>query len=126
MITLSKRTHYETLCIPPGSSTSEALYAYRNLVIGLLEDETFGSRTTMRCLQHIELIEQMTIAVKVLGKPEYKMKYDRDLERQGLICSLCNGTGKIRLQQPGSSPEWLGCAACSGTGWSFTVHGGSK
>lgn len=111
-------THYDTLGVRPGDSQDVIHLAYWLLAKGCVPS-AHHAWTTMKWMAEIRKLEQYNEAMLVVGHSDRREYYDRGLRRSLLICTLCEGRGKIPMGAKdilGRYNQSMACAACQGTG----------
>ena len=109
-------TWYDALEVNPSASEAECCAAYVRRVREVLAGDSIGGfelRGAMWRSQALSKIEELTAAIRVLGSMEQKQRYDAELRRQGIVCALCGGRGRVLESELSVGTE---CAACQGTG----------
>ena len=112
------KTHYDTLGVRPGDPEDVIAKRYFDLVSDLL-DPHFPFRTSMRREQAAQDIVAYTEAFRVVQHSDWRAQYDKELNRQVRICTMCEGKGWFKAGQPsmlGQYPHKLDCIACHATG----------
>ena len=104
--------HYDTLDLLPAADRFACACAFREAMLELLEPD-FAARSTMRQQQKLDDMTVLIDALRILGHGERKARYDQELRKNGVLCSLCDGSAKILTQHGmGGIP----CVACGATG----------
>ena len=91
-------TWYDALEVNPSASEAECCAAYVRRVREVLAGDSIGGfelRGAMWRSQALSKIEELTAAIRVLGSMEQKQRYDAELRRQGIVCALCGGRGRV-------------------------------
>lgn len=105
-------TAYDILGVVPAATDNEIAAKYRALVMEKLDDD-FYCRSSLRHTQEARYIQKWTDAFLQVSNSETRERYNRRLAAKALICSLCDGRGKIEFR---NEMRELGCIACKGTG----------
>jgi len=109
---------YDVLGVSPASTQLDISDAYRRLVKENLghEGEPNGS---VWWRSRLLKINELTAAATILIHGDRRSEYDAKLAADGLICSLCAGSGIILKDRMGCGGT--ACSACGGTGrgWKF-------
>jgi hypothetical protein len=105
-------TLYDTLGVNPSADKVTCGQAFRTKMLALLEPE-FEVRSSMWQSQQLGAMAKLIEAIGTLGHGDRKECYDRQLRKNGILCSLCEGGGRI-LGRYGMGG--IPCAACEGTG----------
>lgn len=105
-------THYDTLDVMPSADKLACGYAFREAMLELL-DPDFESRSSMWQSQKLNEMSELIEAIRILGHGDRKAKYDQELRKNGVLCGLCDGSGKVMARHGlGGIP----CVACGATG----------
>lgn len=112
------KTLYDTLGLVPGCDAMEINMAFNALVRAELDTIDYP-RGSMWWYPRLLRIKNITIAMETLSSTDRRDIYHGKLAAAGLVCSLCEGKGRLQYGRGTfvtDSGCTLECAACKGTG----------
>jgi len=123
-------TYYDILGVVPGADDIDLAVAYKTRVLAQFDEagydiQRFEHSSSMWRGQRINRIAELTTAYQAINNDDKRTIYHKKLAAAGLVCSLCDGKGRIQygkgtfVRDTGCT---LQCEACKGTGKGFEIE----